>query len=156
MAGAADAGLGLPLSGRAFADHVDGGRGIAGTGGQAGGAAYYFDTVVDDGVRVGLHAPERIEHAIHLEVIDRITPGGVTGPVRIQMLNRHAGGLAQGVGQGIEIEIVRLLAGDHRNGLRGFLDRQVQPGGGAHRAGGVGPGVLGIGTQAFGGDVGAA
>lgn len=156
MAGAADAGLGLPLRRRALADHVDGRRGVAGTGRQAGGAAYYFDTVVDDGVRVGLHAPERIEHAVHLEVIDRITPGGIPGPVRIQMLDRHAGGLAQSVGQGIEIEIVHLLAGDHRNGLRRFLDRQVQPGGGTHRAGGIGPGVLGIGTQAFGADVGAA
>ncbi len=72
------------------------------------------------------------------------------------MLHRYPCGLAQGVGQRIEVEVIQLLAGDHRDGLRGFLDGQVQASGSAHRAGGVGLGVLGSGTQAFGGDAGAA
>ena len=156
MAGATDAGLGLPLRGRALAHHVDGGRRVACARGQARRAAHYFDAVVDDGVGVGLHVAESVEHPVNLEVADAIASGGVVDTIGVVMLNVDARGLAQHIRQGIEIEVVHLLACDHRDRLRGFLDGEVQPRGGAHRASSVGAGVLGGGAQAVGADGGRA
>ncbi len=52
MAGSADAGPGLPVGSRPLADHVDRGRRVARAGGQACGAAYDLDAVVNDGVGI--------------------------------------------------------------------------------------------------------
>ncbi len=145
-------GFSLPLVGRTLAHHVDGGRWVARTGGQAGGAAYHLDSVVNDGVGIGLHVAEGIEHPVDLEVGDAIAACRVGGAVRVIVLHHDAGGLAQRFGQGVEVEVVHLLAGDHRDRLRGFLDGQVQARGGAHGPGGVGTGVLGIGARVLGGD----
>jgi hypothetical protein len=35
-------------------------------------APHHLDTVVDDGVRIGLQAREGVEHPVDLEVVDRI------------------------------------------------------------------------------------
>ncbi|MNW18954.1 hypothetical protein D3C71_2187340 [compost metagenome] len=66
------------------------------------------------------------------------------------MLNHDAGGLAHGFGQGVEFEVVHLLARHHRYGLRCFLDGKIQARRGAHGAGGVRVGVFGGGTKALG------
>ncbi|MNF78572.1 hypothetical protein D3C84_607600 [compost metagenome] len=154
VAATADTGLDLPLRCRSLAHHVDGGRRVARTRGQAGRTANHFDAVVDDGVRVGLHVAEGIEHAIDLEIADRVAAGGIADPVRVVVLDHYAGGLAHGFGQRAELEVVHLLTGDHGHRLRRFLDRQVQAGGGAHGAGGVRLGVFGGAAQALGRDAG--
>ncbi|MNL04443.1 hypothetical protein D3C87_1250110 [compost metagenome] len=72
------------------------------------------------------------------------------------MLDHHAGGLAHRFGQCTELEVVHLLASDHRDRLRCFLDRKVQAGGRAHGTGGVRVGVFGGAAQVLGGDAGGA
>ncbi|MNC55017.1 hypothetical protein D3C75_1045270 [compost metagenome] len=124
IAAAADTALGFPLCSRSLAHHVDGGRRIARAGGQARCTAYHFDAVVDDGVGIGLHVAEGIQHAIDLEIIDRVAARGIADPVRVVVLDHDAGGLAHGFGQAAEFEIIHLLARDHGNRLRCFLDRQ--------------------------------
>ncbi len=71
IAAAAGAGLSLPLRGRTLAHHVDGRRRVA----CAGGAAHDFDAVLDDGVRIGLHVLEGVEHPVDLEIVDRVAAG---------------------------------------------------------------------------------
>ena len=142
--------------GRAFADHVDGARRITCAGGQTGGSAHDFNAVVDDGVSIRLHKAEGVEHPVNLEVTNGIATGGIGDPVRVVVLHYHAGGMAHGLGKGVEVEVVHLLAGDDRDRLRGFANAQVEFGRGAGRARGVGTTVFGGCTQAFGSDTGTA
>ncbi|MNE89641.1 hypothetical protein D3C80_1870740 [compost metagenome] len=62
--------------------------------------------------------------------------------------------MGHGFGQGIELEVIELLAGDDRDRLRGFLDRQVQARGRTHAAGGVGATVLRGAAQSLGDNFG--
>ena len=151
---AADTRQRLQLRGRTFAHHVDRRRWVARARGEAGRTAHHLDPVVDDGVGIGLHVAEGVEHPVDLEVVDRVTARRIADPVRIVVLHDDAGGLAHGLGQCTEFEIVHLLTRDHGHRLRGFLDRQVHPRRGAHCAGRVGIGVLGVDPQAFGADAG--
>ena len=72
------------------------------------------------------------------------------------MLNHNPRGMAHGLGQGIEVEIVHLLASDDGDRLRGFANAQVEFGRGTGRARGVGTGIFGGSSQALGGDTGTA
>ena len=72
------------------------------------------------------------------------------------MLHHYARGMAHGLGQGVEVEVVHFLAGDDRNRLRGLANAQVEFGRGAGRARGVGTGIFCGRTQALGGDAGTA
>ncbi|MNN15214.1 hypothetical protein D3C81_1283140 [compost metagenome] len=138
---------GLEFAGRALADQVDGGGRIASAGHQAGGPLEHFDAVVDGHVGVA-HAivVDAVVHrvdAVVLEVGDGEAARGELPAVAVVVLRADAGGAVEHVGNAGGTLVVHLLAGDHRDALRGLADRQRQLGRGGGRAGGVGAGALG-------------
>ncbi|MNC62605.1 hypothetical protein D3C75_1126450 [compost metagenome] len=56
-----------------LAHHRDSARGITSACRQPSGSAHDLNSIVDDGIRVGLKPGERVEHSIDLEIIDRVT-----------------------------------------------------------------------------------
>ncbi|MND67776.1 hypothetical protein D3C80_592000 [compost metagenome] len=94
--------------------------------------------------------------AVVLVVGDHQAAAGELGAVAVIGLRRHAGGVAQYIGNALGALVVHLLAGDHGDGLRCFAYRQRQLGRGTGRRRGVGMGALGGFTQTLGVDAGGA
>ena len=161
----AEAGVAAEVLGRALADEVDGGGRVAGLRQQAGGTAHDIDALEDRGVDLAVlqAVAERLADAVELEVDDVEAARVVISAVGLGAVDVHAGGAAQQGVHGVEAEVLDLGAGDDRNRLRSFTQREIEAGGAAlrtddivlrHRTGdhdvavgllGVGFGIIGMG-----------
>lgn len=120
----------LRLVGRALAHEVERARRVAHTGQQPVGAADDFDLLVAEGIhRAGDDAPVVGQaHAVDLGVGDVEAARGVGGAVGFPLIHGDAGAHAQRVVEVADSEVAHLLGGHDADGLRRFLDVQVQPG----------------------------
>ncbi len=121
-------GGGPELPGRPLAHIVDRGRGIAGPGHHAVGAADDLHPLEQGSVEVAeLDAPEqRQADAVDLEAGDVETAGVVVGAVGLDLLHIDPGDLRQ---QGVHVdqgEVLDLPPGDHGHRLRRLAQAELQ------------------------------
>ena len=129
----------------AFADEIDAGGRVAHTCGHAGRAAYDFDAVIKKGVLrtdkpTAAHEFLVADHAVYLVVFNREAARiklGFAHAGNAVLQNRNAGRFLQHGIQILQVLILHLLPGEGADALRGFLQLQIQLGGGGAAFDGV-------------------